>query len=138
MENFTKFMARCEELALTAAEKGNSAVGSLIVMGNEIIAEAEEAVTTKQDVSCHAEMEVIRLARKKIGKDMSGAILVTTKEPCVMCSYAIRLHRISTVVYKDRSIELGGANSNYDLLVSDKVPKSWGSPVQCIQLEQEN
>ncbi|MEX0314976.1 MAG: nucleoside deaminase, partial [Allomuricauda sp.] len=96
MENANYFMAKCEQLANRAAFRGNSAVGSIIVVNNEIVAQAEEAVETKQDISCHAEMEVIREARKILGKNMSGAILYTTKEPCVMCSYAIRFHRIST------------------------------------------
>ncbi|SHG71507.1 nucleoside deaminase [Flagellimonas flava] len=137
MENAHQFMARCQQLANQAAAKGNSAVGSLISVDNEVIAEAEEAGFTKQDVSCHAEMEVIREARKTLGKDMSKAILYTTKEPCVMCSYAIRFHKIGTVVFKEKSAELGGLSSAYNLLTSDNVPKSWGSPVQCIQLEQE-
>ncbi|WP_420321295.1 nucleoside deaminase [Flagellimonas sp.] len=135
MKNAKDFMARCEALAVHAAAKGNSAVGSLIVVNNKIVAEAEEAGFTKEDVSCHAEMEVIRKARKKLGKDMSGAILFTTKEPCIMCSYAIRFHKISTVVFKEKSVELGGANSTYNLLTSDNVPESWGPPVQCIHVE---
>ncbi|MGW9684998.1 nucleoside deaminase [Flagellimonas sp. 2504JD1-5] len=135
MENANKFMARCEALASQAATKGNSPVGSLLVMDDKIVAEAEESATTKQDVTCHAEMEVIRKARKILGKNMSNAILYTTKEPCVMCSYAIRFHKIRTVVFKEKSVELGGANSTYNLLISDNVPKSWGPPVKCVHLE---
>ncbi|WP_420603085.1 nucleoside deaminase [Flagellimonas sp.] len=137
MENAQNFMARCEELASQAATKGNSPVGSLIVVDNKIVAEAEEAGATKQDVSCHAEMEVIREARKTLGKDMSNATLFTTKEPCVMCSYVIRFHRIGTVVFKEKSAELGGASSDYNLLVSQNAPKGWGPPVRCIHLKEE-
>ncbi|WP_190810760.1 nucleoside deaminase [Flagellimonas sp. S3867] len=137
MENAQYFMTRCEELASQAMAKGNSAVGSLIVVDNKIVAEAEEAVATKQDISCHAEMEVVRAARKILGKDMSNATLYTTKEPCVMCSYAIRFHGIGTVVYKEKSMELGGANSTYNLLVTENAPKGWGAPVRSIHLEEE-
>ncbi len=137
MEKFAELMTRCEELASQAASKGNSAVGGLLIINDEVVAEAEETVATKKDVSCHAEMEVIRKAREKVGQDMSGAILITTKEPCVMCSYAIRFHKISTVVYKDKSVQLGGVNSSFNLLISEKVPQTWGPPVQCIQLVKE-
>lgn len=134
MQDFKKYMKICETLACSAFSKGNSAIGSLIVLDNEIIAQAEEAVYTKQDVSGHAEMEAIRKARKIIGKDMSGAVLISTKEPCVMCSYAIRYHKISYVVYKSRTENLGGFNSHFNLLTSNLVPKEWGSPAICLEL----
>jgi len=138
MEEFIKYMKICETLAQSAASKGNSPVGSLIVLNGEIVAESEEAVATKQDVSCHAEMEVIRKARKVIGMDFTGAILVSTKEPCVMCSYAIRYHKISTMVYKEKASALGGVTSAYDLLVSEQVPEGWGPPVKCILIENHS
>ncbi len=136
MKNAAYFMERCEVLASQAATKGNSAVGSLIVVDNKIIVEAEETASIQQDVSCHAEMEAIRRARAILGKDMSSAILYSNKEPCVMCSYAIRVHRIGTVIYKEKSGEMGGANGTFDVLTTEKVPEGWGPPVHCIQLEQ--
>ncbi|WP_299487511.1 nucleoside deaminase [uncultured Allomuricauda sp.] len=137
MKDTNNFMARCEELAKSAAAKGNSAVGSLLVVDNKIVAEAEEAVATKQDVSCHAEMEVLRKASKIVGENMSNATLYSNKEPCVMCSYAIRFHKISTVVFKEKSETLGGASSAYNLLISENVPNDWSPPVHCIHLEEE-
>ncbi len=138
MKNHDTFMVRCEELAEQAASKGNSKVGSMIVVDGKIIAEAEEAVTSKEDISCHAEMEVIRKARKILGRDMSAATLYSTKEPCVMCSYAIRFHKIGKVVYGEKSRMLGGANGNYNVLVSKDVPHGWGPPVQCILLQADD
>lgn len=133
MQHFMKYMEICEALALSAASKGNSGVGSLIILDNKIVAEAEEAVATKQDVTCHAEMEVIRKARQIIGEDMTGALLVSNKEPCVMCSYAIRYHKISKVVFKDRANWLGGFSSSYNVLTSNAVSADWGPPVICIE-----
>lgn len=132
MEHFQSYMERCEVLANVAAKKGNSAIGSILVHKGKIVAEAQESATSESDVSNHAEMEVLRKARKTIGKNMNGAILITTKEPCVMCSYAIRFHGISTVVYKIRSEWFGGASSNYNLLTSNDVPAAWSDPVRCI------
>jgi len=135
MLNFKMYMEICETLARNAASKGNSAVGSLLLSNNKVIAKAEEAVHSNQDVSCHAEMEVIRKARKILGRDMSGTVLVTNKEPCVMCSYAIRYHKISKVVYKEHASSLGGINSQFNLLTTDAVPPEWGSPTICIELD---
>ena len=100
MKDVQKYMEICESLAKKAASKGNSPVGSIIIKGGQIFAEAEEAGQSKQDITCHAEIEALRTARKKIGKDMSGYTLMSTHEPCVMCGYAIRFHKISTVIYK--------------------------------------
>lgn len=64
MKNANYYLQRCLILAKQAAGKGNSPVGAVIVKDNEIISEAEEAVKTKNDISCHAEMEAIRQAVK--------------------------------------------------------------------------
>jgi tRNA(adenine34) deaminase len=134
IQNFSPYMKICEKLATNASAKGNTAVGSLLIYDNNIVAQAEEAAFSKQDISCHAELEVIKKARKILGKDMAGAILVTTNEPCVMCSYAIRFHRISTVVFKIKSEWVGGASSSFNLLTSKAVPPTWGDPIECILL----
>ncbi len=136
MEDYWSVMERCEELAEMAETNGNSAVGSVLMVGGKIIAEAEEASNSKEDVSCHAEMEAIRKARKKLGKDLRGAVLVSTKEPCVMCSYAIRFHRISTVVYRQKATFLGGDGS-YHILTTRNVPGDWGAPVRVVQLKKK-
>ena len=136
MEDYWEIMERCEELAKEAESKGNRPIGSVIMLGGEIVAEAEESAHTNEDVSYHAEMEVIRKARKILGKDMSRSILFTNHEPCVMCSYAIRYHRIGTVVFKERARFLGG-DGNYHILTTRNVPAAWGAPVRVVCLEEK-
>ena len=135
MDDYWKIMERCEELAKEAEAKGNRPIGSVITVGGKIIAEAEESAHTNEDVSCHSEMEVIRKARKTLGKDMRGAVLFTNHEPCVMCSYAIRYHRIGTVVFKERARFLGG-DGNYHILTTRNVPSGWGAPVRVVCLPE--
>lgn len=60
------YINQCKTLAKSAAEKGNSPVGAIIVKDDKIISEAEEAVKSKNDVTCHAEIEAVRIAVKKI------------------------------------------------------------------------
>ena len=77
-----------------------------MVRDGEVIAEGVEAVRAKVDVTAHAEIEAIRAATALVGgRDLSGCVLYTTVEPCVMCAYAIRLARISIVVSGARSAE---------------------------------
>ena len=126
MENDNYYMQRCEILGEEAANKGNPRVGAVIVKGDEIISEAEEAGKSKNDITCHAEIEAIREAVKKLGSsDLSACILFTTHEPCIMCSYVIRFYRIKKVVYQNAIDYLGGISSSMPLLLSDEVPSHW-------------
>lgn len=122
------FIERCLVLAKQAAGKENSAVGAVIVKDNIIISEAEEAVKTKNDISCHAEMEALREAVKLLNtNDLSGCILYSTHEPCIMCSYAIRYYKIKEIFYLKPSPYLGGVSSPMPLLTTQQVPTGWSA-----------
>lgn len=139
MTNDNYYMDRCEELANDAAKKGNSAVGAIIVKDDVIISEAEEAGKTKNDITCHAELEAIRIAVRKMEiPDLSDCILFTTHEPCIMCSYAIRFYKIKKVVYKNALNYLGGVTSSMRLLVSEDVPPHWSKPPEIVHLQSAN
>ena len=135
MKDYLEVMERCEELAKQAESKGNRPIGSIIMYGGEIVAEAEDTTHTNEDISCHAAMEVIRKARKTLGKDMSRSVLFCNHEPCVMSSYAIRYHRIGTVVFNERARFLGG-DGNYHILTTRNVPAAWGAPVRVVCLPE--
>lgn len=129
-------MHLCEILAKSAAKKGNPPVGAIIIKDDEIISEAEEAGKTKKDITCHAEIEAIRIAVKKLNSsDLSDCILYTTHEPCIMCSYVIRFYRIKKVVYQTAVDYLGGISSSMPLLVSDEVPPHWATIPEILHLK---
>lgn len=138
MENDNYYMHRCEILARAAAQKGNSQVGAIIVKNDEIISEAEEAGKSKNDITCHAEIEAIRIAVKKFGSsDLSDCILFTTHEPCIMCSYAIRFYKIKKVVYQNSVRYLGGISSSMPLLLSGEVPLHWAKAPEIVHFKKE-
>lgn len=130
------YINRCEQLGQNAAAKGNAPVGCIIIRNDKIIAEAEETATSKQDVTCHAEIEAIRIARQSIGKDMTDCTMISTHEPCVMCAYAIRFHGIKTVIYKNEVGLLGSVNSKMDVLNTIEVPAHWSKPPKIIHLKK--
>ena len=139
MKNNQDYMHLCEELADAAAKKGNSAVGAIIVEDDVIISQAEEAGKSKNDVTCHAEIEAIRIALRKLTTpDLSGCILYTTHEPCIMCSYAIRFYKIKKVVFKNAVDYLGGVTSSMPLLVSEDVPPHWTRPPDIVHMQLAN
>jgi tRNA(adenine34) deaminase len=126
MKNDVYYMKRCEILAAQAAANGDAPVGSIITKDDEIIAEAIEASKFKNDITCHAEIDAIRLAVKKLQtNDLSDCILYTTHEPCIMCAYAIRFYKIKKVVYQHSANYLGGVSSSMPLLTSKEVPPHW-------------
>ena len=126
MKNDVYYIKLCELLAEEAAAKGDVPVGSIITKGDEIIAEAIEASKNKNDITCHAELEAIRLAVKNLKtNDLSDCVIYSTHEPCIMCSYAIRFYKIKKVVYQHAVNYLGGNSSSMSLLTSKEVPPHW-------------
>src|SRR3546814_8991300 len=98
MVNHENFMNRCFELAEMAAKEGESAVGSVVVKDGLIIGEGYEKSRQQGDVTRHAEVVAVLDALKK-DKDLSEAVLYNNIEPCILCSYVIRHHKISEVVF---------------------------------------
>ncbi|MGE5237650.1 MAG: nucleoside deaminase [Chloroflexota bacterium] len=74
--------------AKASLREGNSGFGALIVKNGEVIAKAHDTDRTDGDPTAHAEMKVIRSAAARLGKDLTGCLLVSTHEPCPMCSTA--------------------------------------------------
>ena len=135
MKNDIYYIKRCEALAEKAAANGDAPVGSVIVKGDEIIAEAIEAAKYKNDITCHAELEAIRLAVKKLKtNDLSDCVIYSTHEPCIMCSYTIRFYKIKKVVYQRAVNYLGGVSSSMPLLISKEVPPQWGEAPEIVHL----
>ena len=127
---------RCVALGVSASEKGNAAVGSVIVKDGIIVGEGEEAGISRNDVTCHAEIEALRDAVKRLDtQDLSDCELYTSHEPCVMCSYAIRFYKIKKVVFLHAVPTLGGVNSSFPVLLTDEVSNHWSKPPEVIDLE---
>ncbi len=139
MKNNQDYMHLCEELADAAGKKGNASVGAIIVKDDVIISQAEEAGKSKNEITCHAELEAIRIALRELTTpDLSGCILFTTHEPCIMCSYAIRFYKIKKVVFKNGVEYLGGVTSSMPLLISVDVPPHWSGPPEIIHMQSNN
>ncbi|HEY7303272.1 MAG TPA: nucleoside deaminase [Bryobacteraceae bacterium] len=111
------YIRRCIELARQAVLTNDTPVASLIVSGDQVIAEGVEAVRGTCDVTAHAEIQVLRAAFVRLGSlDLTGCTLYTSVEPCIMCAYAIRLARVSTVVSGARPEDVSDRISGYTVL----------------------
>lgn len=121
-ESHSRYLDRCRELALQSAATGDAQVGSLIVMNGIVIAESSERVRGDSDVTAHAEIAAIRKACAAAGTlDLTGSTLYTTVDPCIMCAYAIRLARVSTVVSMTPEPGTDGRLHGMNILVDESA-----------------
>jgi len=117
-------MAYCIELAKQALNNGNPPVGSIIILDDQIIGEGIESVKPTNDVTNHAEIVAIRDAISKGHfNDLPKSALYSTHEPCIMCSYLIRQHKIPLIVYGSAVDHIGGHSSKFDILSTESVSK---------------
>ena len=73
--------------------------GACIVKGGKVLAVARNTVL-KEDATCHAEINAIRAASKKLRSfNLSGCVIYSTNEPCPMCFAAIHWARLKEVIY---------------------------------------
>ena len=72
--------------------------GACIVRDGTLIAAARNTVL-RNDATCHAEINAIRKASRKLGTfDLSGCVIYTTTEACPMCFSAVHWARVGTIV----------------------------------------
>lgn len=95
-----RFMLRAvREARKNLARPDGGPFGACIVKDGLILAVARNTVL-KNDATCHAEVNAIRKASKKLGTfDLSGCEIYSTTEPCPMCFGAIHWARIGTVYF---------------------------------------
>jgi len=102
-------MRRALALASEAAEAGEVPVGAVVTCGNEIIAEARNAMRGTSDPTAHAEMVAIRSAAAKLGTSrLDECTLWVTLEPCAMCAAAVALSRMEALRFAAEDPKGGG------------------------------
>jgi tRNA(Arg) A34 adenosine deaminase TadA len=94
-------MRRCISLAQEAANSGNYALGALVTLDDRIVAESGSSlIGDDNDPSAHPEMVVIREAARQLkSRYLSGAFLITTLEPCPMCTAAAIWAKMSGIAF---------------------------------------
>ena len=79
--------------------EGNKGFGTVIIKDGEMVAAAHDYEETEGDATSHAEINAIKIASQKIGKNLNGGILISTSEPCPMCAFAIAWSGISEIAF---------------------------------------
>ncbi len=133
LELHKKWMDHCILLGKEALAKGNPPVGALVVYRAKIIGIAIETAKTTGNITHHAELLAIQDAIDKGYKPfLKEAILYSTHEPCIMCSYAIRTYKIPQLVYGVSAAHIGGDTSTLAVLHTTDVPH-WKNPPEIVK-----
>src|SRR5215210_7489865 len=102
-------MRRALALAREAAAAGEVPVGAVMTIGDEVIAEARNAMRGSSDPTAHAEMMAIRAAAAKLGTSrLDECTLWVTLEPCAMCAAALSIARVKALRFGAEDPKGGG------------------------------
>ena len=98
------FFEEALRLAELAAQNGEVPVGALVCEKSEkgwkIIGRGQNAIVGTRDASGHAELTAIREAcAYQKSERLSGCVLISSLEPCLMCTGAALLARVEHVYF---------------------------------------
>ena len=86
--------------ARRARDAGEVPIGAIVMLDDEVIGRGFNQPIGSRDPTAHAEIVAIREAARHVGNyRLTGATLVVTIEPCLMCVGALVHARIGTLVY---------------------------------------
>lgn len=110
--DFDSLMMLALEQAILARDKGEVPIGAIVTLGDAIIGRGFNQPIGAGDPTAHAEIVAIREAARTIGNyRLTGATLVVTIEPCLMCVGALVHARIGTLVYGAAELRTGAIDS---------------------------
>ena len=119
MENVL-FMNEALRLAKEAAHEGEVPVGAVVTIGNKIIGRGRNRREKGKNALCHAEIEAINEACKRLGGwRLWECDLYVTLEPCPMCAGAIINARIKNVFFGAYDKKNGACGSVVNLFNAD-------------------
>jgi tRNA(adenine34) deaminase len=117
------FFIQC---ALRQAEKALAKqevpVGAVVVLDGKIIAKGFNRCIIDNDPTAHAEIVAVRKACKKIGNyRLTGAIVFTTVEPCLMCMGVLVNARVKKIVFGCYDKKAGACGSVFNFANSKNL-----------------
>ena len=94
------FIVKTYQLAQSAQEKGNHPFGALLVVDGEIVLTAENSVVSDNDITRHAELNLVSNASQALDPaTLAGSTLYTSTAPCLLCTAVILAAMIGKIVY---------------------------------------
>lgn len=96
-----QLLRSCFDLARAAKQCGDTPFGACLVDQNgTVLLESSNTTVTNQDVTAHAEIDLVRAASKSYSpEELEKMTLFSSAEPCAMCAGAIAWSGIGRIVY---------------------------------------
>ena len=127
------FMAAAIEEARRGLAEGGIPIGSVLVHRGKIIGRGHNRRLQDGSAIRHGEMDALENAGRRAASVYRECTLYTTLSPCPMCSGAIRLYGIPTVVIGENQTFLG----DEDLLRREGVGLVVLQDEECVELMRE-
>ncbi len=127
------FMLAAIEQARLGQEEGGIPVGSVLVYQDEIIGRGHNRRIQRGSTVLHGEMDALENAGRQPASVYAKCTIYTTLSPCSMCSGAILLYGIPTVVIGENQTFTG----EEELLESRGVKVTVLQNLECIHLMRE-
>ena len=134
-----KFM----KIAIQEARKGilngdGGPFGAVVVKDGKVVGKGHNKVLKKNDSTCHAEIEALKTAHKKLGTyDLSGCEIYSTGEPCPMCLCACLWANISKIYFGcsiQENEKIGFRDQKFDQLLGGR--KNLKDYLHCVEKEK--
>ena len=94
------YIRQCYALAEEAVGNGDHPFGALLVNDGEVVLTAVNTVHSGHDETRHAEINLVSEAGRRLSAEgVAACTLYTSTEPCAMCTGAIYLAEIQTIVF---------------------------------------
>lgn len=93
-----KFMKMAIKEAKKGLKEGGIPIGSVLVINNKVVGKGHNRRVQKKSAILHAEMDCLENAGRLKARDYKRSILYSTLSPCEMCTGAILLYKIPTLV----------------------------------------
>lgn len=121
-----QFMEAAIAEARKGLEEGGIPIGSVLVHGQEIIGKGHNRRVQQGSCVLHGEMDALENAGRQPASVYRDCVIYTTLSPCAMCSGAILLYGIPTVV----------VGENLSFMGEEALLRSRGVDVQVLQDKQ--
>ena len=92
------FMQAAIEEARQGLAEGGIPIGSVLVIGDEIVGRGHNRRVQKGSAILHAEMDCLENAGRLKASDYAASVLYSTLSPCDMCSGTAILYEIPRIV----------------------------------------
>jgi cytosine/creatinine deaminase len=128
-----EFMQAAIEEAQAGLKEGGIPIGSVLVHNGRIIGRGHNRRVQKGSAVLHAEMDALENAGRQPARIYQESVLYTTLSPCAMCTGAILLYRIPTVIIGENVTFMGDEEMLRDkgVTVADMADET------CIQMMKD-